>query len=346
MKIVFATGVSGCHKKIYSEKNIEYSVNRGKKVKVFNIGDMMIQHSYDIGYPLNPKNVLHADKAYLAALRSAVFTNIANEINTSLHFYDAVIINMHYWLFDKDLSWQIYDRFVDTFLNEFPADLYITFIDDFRHISNRLTPREQWRKDKLTYAKILHWQNIEVESTRGLANIHHKPFFALPTGQPDWTLYKLIFHPEIETVYVKMPISHFQKPEEREVINELIRELDKPFNVFNPLSCEVVGSTPVNKFDDEEIQIIDNHVVHRDLDWFVEQCDFGVDIWPEQEVPSPGVDHETHRTYVRTKDEFSLYLRKSRSPFISFFNTGFFKSTEEFFDFIYKKYPERKDLSW
>jgi len=346
MKIVFATGVSGCHKKIYSEKNIEYSVNRGKKVKVFNIGDMMIQHSYDIGYPLNPKNVLHADKAYLAALRSAVFTNIANEIDTSLHFYDAVIINMHYWLFGKDLSWQIYDRFVDRFLNKFSADLYITFIDDFRNIYNRLILREQWAKEKLTFTKILHWQNIEVESTRGLANIRNKPFFALPTGQPAWTLYKLIFHPEIETVYVKMPISHFQEPEKRIVIDDFIKELDKPYNVFNPLSCEVVGSTSIEEFDSEEIRIIDNHVVHRDLDWFVEQCDFGVDVWPEQEVPSPGVDHETHRTYIRTKDEFSLYLRKSRSPFISFFNTGFFRSKEEFFDFVYKKYPERKDLSW
>lgn len=142
-----------------------------------------------------------------------------------------------------------------------------------------------------------------------------------------------------------MPISHFRAPEKRAIIDDFIKELDKPFNVFSPLSVEVVGVTPIDKFDDEEIQTIDNHVVNRDLDWFVEQCDLGINIWPEV-VPSPGVDHETHRSYIRTKEEWTVYLGKERSPFISFFNTGFFRSTEEFFEFVYKKYPERKNLSW
>ena len=346
MKVIYASGISGVDKKGYCHRNIKYSEGRGKRIEVCNIGSMMIQHSSDIGRPLNPKNILHADKAYLAALRSAIFTKIANDINTRMKNHDAVLINVHGWLFGKELFWPVYDRFIDAFLNEFPADLYITFIDDFRNIYKRLIDREQWARERLNYTKILYWQNIEVESTRSLADTRHKSFFALPTGQPVWTLYKLIFHPEIETVYVKMPISHFQEPEKRIIINEFIKELDKPFNVFSPLSCEVVGSTPIDKFDDEEIQTIDNHVVHRDLDWFVEQCEFGVDIWPEGDAPSPGVDHETHRTYIRTKDEYSLYLRTSRSPFISFFNTGFFKSQEKFFEFIYKKYPERKGLVW
>src|SRR3989338_600581 len=345
MKVIYASGISGVDKKGYCDRNINYSEGRGKRIEVCNIGSMMIQHSSDIGRPLNPKNILHADNAYLAALRSAVFTKVANDINTRMKDYDAVIINMHGWLFGKELFWPVYDRFIDAFLNEFPADLHITFINDFRNIYNRLTDREQWAREKLTYTKILYWQNIEVESTRSLADTKRKPFFALPTGQPIWTLYKLIFHPEIETVYIKMPISHFREPEKRVVIDDFIKELDKPFNVFSPLSCEVVGSTPIDKFDDLEIRTIDNHVVHRDLDWFVEQCDMGVNLWPEL-VPSPGVNHETHRSYIRTKEEWSVYLGKERSPFISYFNTGFFKSVVDFFKFVYKKYSERKNLVW
>lgn len=345
MKVIYASGISGCDKKGYSDKNIKYSADRGKKIEVCNIADMMIQHSYNIGRPINPKNILHADKAYLAALRSAVFTKIANDINTRMKDHDAIIINMHGWLFGKELFWPAYDRFIDAFLNEFPADLYVTFIDDFRNIYKRLVNREQWASEKLTYTKILYWQNIEVESARSLADTKHKPFFALPTGQPVWTLYKLIFHPEIETVYIKMPISHFREPERRVVINDFIRELDRPFNVFSPLSCEVVGSTPIDKFDDLETLTIDNHVVHRDLDWFVEQCDIGINLWPGL-VPSPGVNHETHRSYIRTKEEWSVYLGKERSPFISYFNTRFFKSVEDFFKFVYEKYPERISLVW
>ncbi|MBI2635565.1 MAG: hypothetical protein HYW79_03445 [Parcubacteria group bacterium] len=345
MELVFTSGISGCDRKRYCGDFVKYGNSRGKKIEVFDIGRMMIQQAYDIGYPINLKNILHADKAFLAALRSAIFTKIGNEIRSRLFSYDAVIINMHNWLFGKELFWLTSDRFLDNFLNEFPADIYITFVDDFRHIYNRLSQREQWDSERLTYTKILYWQNIEVEFTRGLANTRYKPFFALATGQPAWTLYKLIFHPEVETVYVKMPISHFRAPEKREIIDNFIKELDKPFNVFSPLAVEIVGVTPINQFDDEEIRTIDHHVVNRDLDWFVEQCDLGINIWPEV-VPSPGVDHETHRSYIRTKEEWTVYLGKERSPFISFFNTGFFRSTEEFFEFVYKKYPERKNLSW
>ena len=127
--------------------------------------------------------------------------------------------------------------------------MYVTFIDDFRNISHRLSQRGQWR-GKLTYAKILYWQNIEVEVTSGFSDFTDKPFFALPTGQPISTLYKLIFHPEIETVYVKMPISHFREPEKRAMIDEFIKELDKPFTVFSPLAVEAVGAFSVDKFDD------------------------------------------------------------------------------------------------
>lgn len=345
MKLVFTSGISGCDRKRYCADFAKYSNSRGKQIEVFDIGQMMIQQAYNIGYPINIKNILHADKAFLAALRSAVFTKIANEIKTRLHDCDATVINMHSWLFGKELFWLTSDRFLDGFLDEFPADMYITFIDDFRHIYNRLIQRKQWAGEKLNFTKILYWQNIEVEFTRGLANTRHKLFFALPTGQPAWTLYKLVFHPEIETVYVKMPISHFRAPEKRVIIDDFIKELDKPFNVLSPLSVEVVGVTPIDKFDDEEIQTIDNHVVNRDSDWFVEQCDLGVNIWPEV-VPSPGVDHETHHSYIRTKEEWTVYLGKERSPFISFFNTGFFRSTEEFFEFVYNKYPERKNLEW
>src|SRR3989344_3234043 len=128
MKVIYASGISGVDKKGYCDRNIKYSEGRGKRIEVCNIGSMMIQHSSDIGRPLNPKNILHADKAYLAALRSAVFMQVANDIYT------------------------------------------------------RMTDREQWPREKLSYTQILYWQNIDVESTSSLANTKRKPFFALPTG--------------------------------------------------------------------------------------------------------------------------------------------------------------------
>ena len=340
MKLVLTTSISGVGEKKYLKEWEDYCKNRGKKVKVFNVGEMMLKHAHSCGIKLKKKNFLNADKDLLQMNRSAVFAGILSDISANSESYDAVVISIHAFMFWKERFYRTYDRF----LKKFSPDMYITFIDDFRNIAHRLGQRGEWR-GKLTYTKILYWQNVEVEVTSGFADFADKLFFALPTGQPISTLYKLIFHPEMETVYVKMPISHFREPEKRVMIDEFIKELDKPFTVFSPLAVEVVGVIPVDKFDDEEMLTINNHVVHRDLYWFVNQCDMGVTLWPGI-VPSPGVNHENHESHTKTKDEWVIYLGSEASPFITYFNTEFFKSKEEFFEFVYKKYPERKNLSW
>ena len=340
MKLILTTGISGVGEKKYLKEWEDYCGKRGKKVKVFNVGELMLKHAHSCGIKLQKKNFLNADKDLLQMDRSAVFAGILADLAVNSGSYDAVVICMHAFMLWKERFYRTYDRF----LKKFSPDMYITFIDDFRNIAHRLNQREEWR-GKLTYTKILYWQNVEVEVTSGWADFADKPFFALATGQPIPTLYKLIFHPEIETVYVKMPISHFKEPEKRVMIDEFIKELDKPFTVFSPLAVEAVGAFSVEKFDDEEMMTINNHIVHRDLYWFVNQCDMGVTLWPGV-VPSPGVNHETHESYIKTKDELVIYLGDEASPFIAYFNTAFFKSKEEFFEFVYKKYPERKDLSW
>lgn len=340
MKLILTTGVSGVGKKKYLKEWEDYCSRRGKKVKIFNVGEMMLKHAINCGIKLQKKNFLNADKDLLQMDRSAVFTGILSEIEREFSDYDAVVICMHAFMFWKERFYRTYDRF----LKKFSPDMYITFIDDFRNIANRLNQREEWRK-KLTFTKILYWQNVEVEVTSGWADFAGKKFFALATGQPISTFYKLIFHPELETVYVKMPISHFRESEKRVKIDEFIKELDKPFTVFSPLAVEVVGMIPTDKFDDEELITINNHVVHRDLYWFVNQCDMGVTLWPGV-VPSPGVNHETHESHTKTKDEWVIYLGDEASPFITYFNTELFKSQKDFFDYVYGKYPERKELSW
>lgn len=340
MKLILATGISGVGEKIYLKEWEDYCSKRGKKVKIFHVGEMMIEQARNCGIKINRDNFLNADKDLLQMARSAVFNEVLSEIAGNLKDYDAVVICIHAFMFWKERFYRTYDRF----LKNFSPDMYITFVDDFRNISNRLSQRGEWR-GKLTNTKILYWQNVEVEVTTGWADFADKPFFALSTGQPISTLYKITFHPEIETVYVKMPISHFREPEKRVIIDAFIKALDIPFTVFSPLAIEIVGMIPRDKFDDEETLIINNHVVHRDLYWFIPQCDIGVTFWPGV-VPSPGVNHEMHESHSKTKDEWVIYLGGEASPFITYFNTKFFKSQEEFFEFVYAKYPERKNLVW
>ena len=339
MKLIIVTGISGCNRKEYLDKWESYCEARGKKVKIFNVGEMMFKHAYEIGLELNSENILNADPDLLHALRSAVFKGILAEISGELKNYDAVVISIHGFFFWKKRFQRAYDRF----LNQFSPDMFVAFVDDAPKMLKRLSERPQWANENLTHTEILSWQNVEVEVTSGWAEFAEKSFFAVAVGQPISTLYKLIFHPEIEPVYIAMPISHFREPADRERIDKFIERLDKYFTVFNPLSVEAVGAVSVR--GDRSNWAIYHHTVHRDLYWFVRKSKKIIVLWPET-VPSPGVNHETHESFAKTKDVWVIYLGEEASPFIAYFNTRLFTSEKEFFSFLDKKYPERKDFNW
>ncbi len=351
MKLVLATGISGGNDKPYLEAWKAFCQKRGKRVQVYHVADMMRRHAAETGLKLNERNFLNADPWTLKQTRSAVFTKIAAELQGEVADYDAVVVSTHAFLY-KDCFYRVYDRFLTWFRRQFSPNLYITFIDDCRKIHERLSLRPEWQearsadtiRTKIDYAKILDWQNIEVDTTSGWADDDDKRFFAVATAQTPATLYKLVFHPEIETVYTQMPISHFRKPEDRVMVDGFIARLNKYFSVFNPLSVEIVGALKTNDMNAEAMTIA-HHTVHRDLYWFVHYTDISIVLWPGP-VPSPGVNHESHQAYRETKDVWTVYLGEEVSPFVPCFCTEFFRSEEEFFAFLDAKYPERKNLNW
>lgn len=341
MKLIIAAGISGCGRKEYLAGWLDYCQSAGRNVKVFNVGELMFEHAYRIGIELSRENILNADPDLLQVLRSAVFEGIMAELsNGKAQGLDSAVVCIHGFFFWKRRFQRSYDRF----LNYFKPDMFVTFIDDFRNISTRLSSRPQWQKEELSHAEVLTWQNVEVEVTSGLAEFAEKPFFTLPTGQPTSTLYKLVFHPEIEPVYVAAPISHFRKPEEREIIDRFIAGIDRYFTVFNPLTVEIIGAMKISDISDFQKLTVAHHIVHRDLYWLVRSAKKVIVLMPG--APSPGVDHETHEAYDKTKDVWVVYLGEETSPFVTYFNTAIFKGEKEFFDFLDKKYPGRKDLKW
>lgn len=359
-KLIVATGISGCGRKEYLGAWESYAKRLGKKVKIFSVGEMIFKHAEEIGLSLNPENILNVNLDTLQALRSAVLTSILDEVADA--DYDAVIICVHGFFFWQKRLMIAMDRF----LNQFQADMFLTFIDDFRNILGRLDARPQWKGEQLSVSEILLWQNAEVELTAFLSEIRRTPFYAVPTCQPASTLYKLVFHPEIEPVYVAMPISHFRDPADRKQIDRFIRKLDRYFTVFNPLSVEVVGAVEIrrNKQAFKENRSIYHHIVYRDLRWFVRgvkkiivfwprpkppaalrKHKQAVALWPEA-VPSPGADHETHVAFTEGKDVWVVFLPKKASPFITHYSTGMFQSENEFFAFLAKTYPDRANYRW
>lgn len=352
-KLIATSGIPGCGRKDCLKRVEEYSIQKGKKVRVFPVGEMMFEHARGIGQRLNRENVLNGDLGLLNALRSAVFEKIGREMDAGATEYDAFILCVHAFFY-----WQTqYIAAFDKFLGQLPIDLYVTFIDGHRNIKERLSNRTQWQSENLTDSKISEWQGIEGGVTSVLANIANKPFYAVPTGESPSMLYRLIFHPEIETVYTAMPISHLSDPKDRKQINDFIERVNQYFVVFNPLAVEELGTIAVEKKSlvDEDNLTVRHHVVYRDLDWLVRRADKFIVIWPEQRppkelqdaelralwprvIPSPGANHETHAAFTQTKDVWTVCLHDAVSPFVTHFSTKFFTNTKDFFAFLEKHY--------
>jgi adenylate kinase len=360
MKLIIASGISGSGRKELLNKWETYCAEKGKHVKVFHIGEMMSRHFKDIGVSINPDNILNVNPIVLQTARSAVLKGILDEITNYPDKYDAVVICIHMWFRWNEIYLDAYDRFLKKFLSEPKSTMFITFIDDFRPILSRLKSREQWQNQKIDARTILSWQNIEVGSTYRLADFADIPFHAVPVEESPSEFYKLVFHPEIEPVYVAMPISHLRNPEDRQPIDRFIERLKKYFVVVNPLSVEVVGAVNFDKGESEKFDLaVHHHIVHRDLYWFMRFCKKIIVYWPEatppasvrqipemlelwpKAVPSPGVDHETHEAFGEGKDVWVVFLGGETSPFLVHYNTKLFLGEEEFFAFLAEKYPER-----
>jgi len=125
-----------------------------------------------------------------------------------------------------------YDRF---YLNKLNPDMFITLFNKATDILNVLRSRDQWKPQKLALQEVLLWQNVEVEMTASWAEIDRKPFYVISVLQDINALYRLLFEPWIEPVYICMPITHLKKKSDKEKVEKFIKELEKYFVVFNPL---------------------------------------------------------------------------------------------------------------
>lgn len=346
-KLVLATGISGAGGKEFLARSVNHCAEHKKNVKVYDVAKLMRKFAEEIGEEWPEDNILNTDPRWRATLRAAVLKyDVLPEIADSKDL-DAAIICLHDSFYWNKCFQKAYDKFLSS--KRFKPDMYFTFIDDFRKIKDRLDERSQWQGQNLTYAEILSWQNTEVINAQDRARNADKPFFAIPTSEKQSisTLYKLLFCPEIDPIYIAMPISHFREEAKRAVINAFIKKLDKYFTVFNPLAVEIVGAASVDDFQSVERTTINEHVKNRDLYWFVPQVKKLIAYWPGP-IPSPGMSSEIREAFTLGKDVWQIYLGKEASPFITSMHTGpkLFETEDEFFEFLERKYPERKNLVW
>lgn len=328
-KVIWSTGISGCHRNEHLTKCQKYCAERGKKVEVFPVGEMLFEWAKKNKIHLTRKGILESPPHVLSAIRGGVFENILGRFKSLLKNCDVLILNVHSFFLWKE----IFSPAISvSYLKQFNPDLFVTFIDGSDRILADLSKREQWEDQKLTEKDVLYWQNVEVEVTGILADFFEKDFFVIASEQLPQTLYYLLFEPEREPVYVNMPITHLKKTE-FEKVQRFIEKLWNYFTVFNPLTIQ----TGRVKFTDDEVDLSVHHqTVHRDLYWLLRQSKKSIAFFPKV-VASPGVFDELKEASETNKDAWVIFPAEA-SPFLAYFSTKMWVSEKDFFEFIEKRY--------
>lgn len=328
--LIIVTSISGSGRKEYLNHLVECAKKMGKKIKVYHVGQMLFEHANNVSIHLTPENVLNTNPSTLNAIRGAVFENILANLSKDRKENDLVIISIHGIFFWKKRFMRAYDRF---YLNKLNPDMFITLFNKATDILKELNSRKQWKPQKLSLQEILLWQNVEVEMTASWSEIAVKPFYVVSVLQSIKTIYRLIFEPWVEPVYICMPITHLKKKSDQNKVEKFVKELEKYFIVFNPLKLDMILG---KKFDLASY----HHTVNQDLYWLIKQSKKVIAYFPKV-IASAGVINELKEAYETNKDVWLIFPSKDKSPFLIYFSSQIFESTEEFFKFL-KRYTHKK----
>lgn len=342
-KLVVTTAITGCEDKLYLKQFCEDCKKRGKLVKVYSVGEMIVDLAKQRGFSHNPAKILNTRQHTILALRIAVFREIINQLPNDLVNYDAVIISAHsvFWWKGAFIHANLEKDIMELCDHGFRPDMFITFIDAGEDILENLNKRPIWQEQDITEQVILLWQNVEVNNTRAFTNwlnMGHRSFFALPIKQPTKTLYGLIFEPEIPVVYAQMPITHLNRSELKKV-RRFIDKLREYFIVFDPLTIET-GKVKMS-CEDGEVHTRHLQTVYRDLYWFLGQADMSI-AYIVKPVFTPGVIDELREAYDSAKDTMVVFPGH-QSPFLAFLAfKKIFSTPQDLFEYIEKHFSKRK----
>lgn len=318
--LTIITGISGSGRTKYVDSVVKFAEKKRKKIKVYKVGKMIFEHAKQMDMNITKDNILNTSPYTLKALRSAVFEKILAEYKK----HKNVIIDMHGTIFWQKIFTNAYDWH---YLQKLKPDMFITIMGNVPDLLKRHKTNRKWQRQKLTEDELLIWQNIEVNAAQGWSDLFNKPSYALSERQPPATLYKLIFHPEMEPVYASFPMTNLKDPVKKKKIVDFVKKLNDYFVVFDPATIELGPITG---------EVDAYQCVNRDLYWLVEQSKKVIAIFPEI-VLSTGVINELREGYETNKEVWLIFPRKGMSPFTHYYSHKVFVSEEEMWEYMKKK---------
>ena len=330
---VVCTGSSGSDRMGYLQGVEELAREAGLELQVCNVGDMMLQRASDMGSPVSREKILDLPSSTLGSLRGTVFEEIVRKAETQ----ENTIIATHTCFRWKKFLAPAFDTY---YLSQLDPDFYVTIVDDYDAIRQRLDETEQWR-GRLQLWEILVWRDEEAVITKILAQNFRKPYYLIAREEPPDILFNLMFKPARKKAYLSFPITAIEKeqPEKLEEVRQFLAELRKYLTVFNPLAMnELEFARRLGEEQDEEMtaeimKVLDDQTVARDYQ-FIDQSDMVIVYYPVKE-PSPGVLSELIYGFSHDKEVYMVFPYEI-SPFLQFYCTEIFPTGEELIDHLQK----------
>lgn len=160
---------------------------------------------------------------------------------------------------------------IDPF-KKFDPDIMITLIEEAHLVWNRIRKREKVRPmgSEFRLREIFAWRTASIlladTIAKALTSLNpHKPEirnYVIPVKHPPQMFYRLIFKPDILTVYSSFPITHTRFDEEaRKQIDNFRYRLHERFCVFDPITIdETIYEIALNENpDSKEIELKKEH---------------------------------------------------------------------------------------
>jgi len=328
---VVCTGSSGSDRMGYLQGVEELARKAGISLEVCNVGDMMLDKAQHIGSPVSREKILDLPSSSLEWLRGSVFEEIVRKAAS----HENTIIATHTCFRWKKFLSPAFDTY---YLSQLDPDLYVTIIDDYDAIQQRLEATDQWR-GRLQLWEILVWRDEEVIITQILAQNFRKPHYVIARQEPPEILFDLMFRPERKRAYLSYPITAIEKeqPEQLDKVMDFLAELRKYLTVFNPLAMsELERARRLLEGNDkgaalEIMSILDDQTVARDYQ-SIDQSDMVIVYYPVKE-PSPGVLSELIYGYSHDKEVYMVFPYEI-SPFLQYYCTEIFQTGEELIDYL------------
>lgn len=353
------TGQIGIDKKPYLKAVADLAGERGERLDVFHVGNMMYAEATDI----RSGRILDLPISRLKSLRRAAFKDIIAQTHP-VEAHPNIMVNTH-----ATFRWRhgLFSAFDFDQMRLLKPEMFICLVDNVEVVHQRLHAEHDI---DATLKDCMVWREEEILATELLAEAMgcHNQFFILSRGRHGDTVetcLRLVMRDDIRKVYPSFPMSHvMDMPDVLAEIDAFRAELARHFITFDPADVDEklllergieaakqgrdwLDVTPHSfggRDDGDTLRVsvrevleiagdVDGQIYMRDFK-LIDQSDMIVSYIPELPggIPglSSGVERELQHAFEHTKEVYVVWKpRKSPSPFITETATKIFSSVDE-----------------